>query len=184
VAAAQPCRHDPAPRRAGLTWRRFLSAQAEGILACECFHADTVLLWRLDGLFVRELGTRRVHVLGVTATRPARGQPSRPATCSRPGRPHRTAQVPHLRPDAKRTDGFDAVFAAGGVRILRTPVRAPRANAFRERVRGTMVGTVRRALLDRLLIVGRRQLETVLSDHVVHDNHRPHRENPSAARRE
>jgi len=55
---------------------------------------------------------------------------------------------------------------------LRTPVRAPRANAVAER----WVGTVRRELLDRMLILGRRHLETVLEDYVVHYNeHRPHR---------
>ena len=72
--------------------------------------------------------------------------------------------------DAKFTDSFDVVFGSEGVRILRTPVLAPRANAFAER----WVGTVRRELLDRMLIVGRRHLETVLSDYVGHYNqHRP-----------
>jgi putative transposase len=74
--------------------------------------------------------------------------------------------------DAKFTDTFDAVFASEGIRILRTPVRAPRANAIAER----WVGTVRRELLDRMLILGRRHLETVLADCVAHYNqHRPHR---------
>jgi transposase InsO family protein len=73
--------------------------------------------------------------------------------------------------DAKFTDAFDAIFASEGIRILRTPVRAPRANAVAER----WVGTVRRELLDRMLIVGRRHLETVLADYVAHYNkHRPH----------
>jgi putative transposase len=64
------------------------------------------------------------------------------------------------------------VFASQGIRILRTPVRAPRANAIAER----WIGTVRRELLDRMLIVNRRHLETVLAEYVAHFNdHRPHR---------
>jgi putative transposase len=74
--------------------------------------------------------------------------------------------------DARFTDSFDAVFGSEGVQILRTPVRAPRANAFAER----WVGTVRREALDRMLTFGRRQLEMVLASYVAHDNeHRPHR---------
>jgi putative transposase len=76
------------------------------------------------------------------------------------------------RRDAKFTDAFDAIFASEGIRILRTPVRAPRANAVAER----WVGTVRREVLDRMLIMGRRHLETALSGYVAHYNgHRPHR---------
>ena len=74
--------------------------------------------------------------------------------------------------DTKFTAAFDAVFAAEGVRVLRTPVRAPRANAYAER----WVGTVRRELLDRMLIVGCRQLRSVLAEYADHYNgHRPHR---------
>jgi hypothetical protein len=74
--------------------------------------------------------------------------------------------------DAKFIDSFDGIFASEGIRTLRTPLRAPRANAVAER----WVGTVRRELLDRMLILGRRHLETVLADYVVHYNqHRPHR---------
>jgi transposase InsO family protein len=74
--------------------------------------------------------------------------------------------------DTKFTAAFDAVFAAEGIKVRRTPVRAPRANAFAER----WIGTVRREVLDRMLIFGCRQLQSVLAEYADHYNiHRPHR---------
>ncbi len=58
---------DPAPRRAGQTWQAFLAAQAKTILAADFFHADTVFLRRLYVPFFIEHGTRRVHLVGITA---------------------------------------------------------------------------------------------------------------------
>jgi hypothetical protein len=74
--------------------------------------------------------------------------------------------------DTKFTAGFDAVFAAEGIQVLRTPVPAPQANAYAER----WLGAVRREVLDRMLIFGRRQLVSVLTEYAEHyDVHRPHR---------
>ena len=68
--------------------------------------------------------------------------------------------------DAKFTAVFDAVFAAEAIQVLITPVRAPRANAYAER----WVGTVRREVLDRMLIFGCRQLQAVLAEYLDHYN--------------
>ena len=71
---------DPAPRRAGPTWRQFLTAQAHAIIACDFLVVETVLLQRLYVLVFIEHGTRRLHLAGVTARPTDRGRRSRPAT--------------------------------------------------------------------------------------------------------
>jgi putative transposase len=84
--------------------------------------------------------------------------------------------------DSKFTAAFDTVFAGTDVRIIRTPIRAPRANAIAER----FIGTLRRECLDHLLITGPRHLAAVLQEYVDHYNtHRPHRslsQHPPAGR--
>jgi putative transposase len=164
---------DPSPMRSGPTWAEFLGSQASSMLACDFFSVDTVLLKRLYVLFFIELDTRRVHVTGVTA-HPVGSwvvQQARNLAMALEDRVHPVKFLIRDR-DTKFTSSFDEVFRADGIRIIRTPVRAPRANAFAER----FVGTVRRECLDRMLILGRRHLERVLAEYVVHYNgHRPHR---------
>ena len=164
---------DPAPKRSAVTWRQFLRAQAQGVLAVDFFTVDTVLLRRLYVLFAVEVGSRRVHVLGVTAYPVGEWvvQQARNLLMELGGRADQFRFLVRDR-DTKFTAVFDAVFAAAGIDVLKTPARAPRANAYAER----WVGTVRRELLDRMLIFGRRHLETVVAEYVDHYNsHRPHR---------
>jgi transposase InsO family protein len=170
---------EPAPRRDGPSWRQFLHAQAQGILATDFFCVDTLLLHRLSVLFVVEHATRRVHLLGITAN-PNGAWVAQQARNLLMDLGDRAAQFTFLirDRDTKFTDTFDTVFASEGIRILRTPVRAPRANAIAER----WIGTLRRELLDRMLIVHRRHLERVLAEYVTHFNHhRPHRTLDQAA---
>lgn len=150
---------DPSPGRTGSTWAEFLKSQATTMLACDFFTADTVLLRRLYVLFFIELETRSVVMARVTA------HPTG-AWVVQQARNLSYELSLHLEParflirdrDTKFTAAFDEVLTTEGIRIIRTPVRAPRANAFAER----FVGTVRRECLDRMLIFSRRHLETVL----------------------
>jgi putative transposase len=163
----------PAPTRSAVSWRQFLRAQAKSVLAVDFFTVDTVLLQRLYVLFVLEVASRRVHVLGVTP-HPVGAwvtQQARNLLLELADHVGRFRLLLRDR-DTKFTAAFDAVFAGEGIRVLRTPVRAPRPNAYAER----WVGTVRREVLDRMLIFGCRQLRSVLPEYANHYNlHRPHR---------
>jgi putative transposase len=155
---------DPAPRRSGPTWRQFLAAQAHGILATDFFSVDTTLLHRLYVLFVVEHATRRIHLLGITTNLSGAwvAQQARDFLIDFGDRVASFTFLIRDR-DSKFTSVFDTVFTSEGIRILRTPVRAPRANAIAER----WIGTLRRELLDRILIVNRRHLEHVLTEYVA-----------------
>jgi putative transposase len=164
---------NPAPRRSGPTWRQFLSAQAHAILAVDFAHVDTVFLRRLYVLVVVEHERRRVHLAGITAhpTGDWVTQQARNLLMDLGDRADRFRFLIRDR-DSKFTAAFDAVFAGADIRIIRTPIRAPRANAIAER----FIGTLRRECLDHLLIVGPRHLDAVLREYLEHyDAHRPHR---------
>jgi transposase InsO family protein len=151
----------PAPRRLGPTWSEFLHAQAKGILATDFFHADGVLLRRYYVLFIIEIDSRVVHLLGVT-TNPVMAlvtQVARNFTADLEEAWRRFRFLVRDR-DTKFTTSFDAVFASIGVESIRTPVRSPRANAFAER----WVRTVREECLDHLLVYSRRHLESMLAE--------------------
>ncbi len=164
----------PAPQRRARpsTWRSFLRRHQDALLACDFFTVDTLCLRTVYVLFFLEVGTRRVHVAGCT---------------SHPTAAWVTQQARHLSwqiqegmlParflihdwDAKFAASFDTVIAAEGVEVVRTPYRAPRANAYAER----WIRSVREECLDHLLILGEAHLRRVLTAYVAHYNQaRPH----------
>jgi transposase InsO family protein len=165
----------PAPtRHTGTTWRQFLRTQASTMLAADYFHVDCALtLQRLYCLFVMEVGSRYVHILGVTAN---------------PDGPWTTQQIRNLLMDlgeratdfrflvrdraGQFTASFDAVLASAGIQAVMIPPRSPRANAYAER----FVLTIRTEVTDRMLIFGQRHLWTILVQYAAHYNgRRPHR---------
>jgi putative transposase len=163
---------DPAPRRSGPTWRQFLRAQAAGILAVDFLHVDTVLLRRVYVLVFIEHGTRRMHLGGVTA-HPTGEWTVQQARNLALALGERFGGIRFLIRDrgSNFTASFDAVFQAAGTRILRTAVQTPRMNATCER----LVGTLRREVLDRVLILEEGHLRAVLAQYQVHYNTaRPH----------
>ena len=163
----------PAPRREGPTWAQFLHGQAQAILATDFFTVDL-----LDGtsayvLALIEHATRRIRILGVTAHPDNMWVTQMARNLVMDFDEHVESVKFLLRDrDSKFTTAFDAVFTGAGIRILRSPIQAPRANAIMER----WIGGCRRELLDRTLIWNQRHLLRVLREYEAHHNtHRPHR---------
>jgi putative transposase len=161
----------PAPRRGGPSWSEFLRAQAHDMVACDFFTVETSWLQTLYVLFFVELGSRRVHLAGVTANPDFAWMAQQARNLAIEERLENVRFLLHDR-DTKFSGPFDEIIRSEGVRVIRTPIRAPRANAVAER----LVRSVRNECLDQLLIFGRRHLERVLRGYVAHFNaERPHR---------
>ena len=163
----------PAPRRTSATWRQFLRQQAAGIVACAFFSVDTVSLLRFYVLFFIHHETRRVFLAGIT-TNPTRDWVTQCARNVTADLRDAGIAVKHLLRDrdGKFGPSFDAVWQGEGATIVRSPARAPNANAIAER----WIRTVRSELTDRLLILNERHLGRVIDRYVGHYNrHRPHR---------
>ncbi len=158
-------------RRTG-TWRAFLARHQDAVLACDFFTVETLFLKTVYTLFFIEIGSRRVHLAGCTA------QPTAAWVTQQARNLCWTLQESGTSPgflihdrDAKFPPTFDAVFATEGVEVVRTPYRAPNANAFAER----WVRSARAECLDHLLVAGERHLRRVLTEYVAFYNHaRPH----------
>ncbi len=165
----------PAPeRRTSTTWRKFLHAQASTMLATDFFHVDcAVTLRRLYCPFIIEVGSRHVHIPGITAN------PDGPRTVQQIRNlvmdlGDRTAGFRFLVRDraGQFTASFDEVLADAGIEAVKIPPTSPRANAYPER----FVLTARTEVTDRMLIFSERHLRLVLADYAAHDNgRRPHR---------
>jgi putative transposase len=163
----------PAGQRGGISWHEFIQGQVQSMIACDFFTVDTIRLRRIYVLFFIELSTRRVHLAGLTENPNGAWttQQARNLLFSLPER-ERPLEFLVRDNDGKFTRAFDTVFNTEGIRVIRSPVRAPKANAVAER----FVGSIRRECLDWLLIANRRHLQHVLQEFVEHYNtHRPHR---------
>jgi putative transposase len=164
---------EPAPRRLEQSWAEFLRAQAASILECDFPTVDTLFLQRFYVLFFIELATRRVYLAGISTNPDGRwvAQQARNLLMQLDDGGPRPRFLIRDR-DSKFSREFDEVFGSEGIRVIKAPVRAPKARAHAER----WVGSVRRECLDRVLILGRRHLHNVLGAYVRHFNeHRPHR---------
>ncbi len=172
-AALRRHRVPPAPqRRRATSWRAFINRHQDQPLACDFFTVETLCLKTLHILFFIEISTRRVHLAGCTA------HPTAAWVAQQARQRARTVQESDAPPrflihdrDATFPASSDAVFAAEGVAVVRTPYRSPTANAYAER----WVESVRAACPDHLLIVNEAHLRHVLAAYVRHDNEaRPH----------
>jgi putative transposase len=162
---------EPAPRRAGPSWREFLKAQAASIVACDFFTVESVFSRRYYVLLFIGHPSRRVWLAGCT-TNPTGAWVTQQARNLGLDFADRGIRFLIRDRDSKYSGAFDEVFRSEQIRIVKTPVRAPKANAIAER----FVRTVRAECLDWLLILNRRHLEHVLHVYVDHYNtQRPHR---------
>jgi transposase InsO family protein len=162
----------PAPERSHSSWRAFLRAQAASMLACDFLSVETAFLQRIYVLFFISLATRRIEYIASTSNPDGRWVTQQARNLlMQLGDEQPFLFLVHDR-DTKFSHAFDEIFRTEGIKVIRTPIKAPNANAHAER----WVRTLRADCLDRILIFGRCHLEHVLRIYRRHYNeHRPHR---------
>ena len=153
-------------------WRHLMKHYGEQILACDFFTIETLWLKTLYVFFFIELGTRRVHLAGIT-TNPNSAWVTQQARQFVWELDEKDAEFRFLirDRDSKYTTVFDTVFASSGMHVIPTPLKAPNANAYAER----WVRTVRGECLDHLLIMNETHLHRVLKSYIAYyETARPH----------
>jgi len=164
----------PASVRGGsIGWRHLMSHYKEQILATDLFTVETIRFHTLYVLFFIELGTRRVHVSGITInpTGAWMTQQARQLVWKMEDKKNEFRFLLHDN-DTKFTDRFDAVFCSEGLHVIHTPFQAPNANAYAER----WIRTVREECLDHILVLNEAHLRNVLREYVegYYNVARPH----------
>jgi hypothetical protein len=162
----------PSGRRSELTWKQFLAAHAETIVATDFFSVDTVLLKRLYVLMFIHLGSRRILAAACTAAPDGAWVTQQARNLSWKLADEGVNLTVVIRDhDRKFPGSFDTVFEGDGAKVILTPLLAPRANAYAER----WIGSCRRECLDRMLILNERHLRVVLRHYCErYNDERPH----------
>jgi putative transposase len=165
-------RFNPASQRSTGSWRSFLGHYKEQILACDFFTVETIWLKTIYVLFFIELGTRRIYFPGCTIKPDAIwvSQQARQLVWEMKDKSREMTFFIHDN-DTKFTSFFDNVFTSEGMKVVHTPYRAPKANAYAER----WMRSVREECLDRILVVNQNHLKNILREYTNYYNHlRPH----------
>ncbi len=163
----------PAPVRYGsIGWKKMMSHYKDQLLACDFFTIETIFLKTVYILIFIELGTRRVHLAGITSHPDGQWVAQQARQLIWKFEETETNFRCLIRDnDSKYTASFDTVFESQGTRIVPTPLQAPNANSYSER----WIRTIREEILDHLLVINEAHLRRVLKEFIdFYNSRRPH----------
>jgi hypothetical protein len=159
-------------RKKTTSWRQFLHHYQQYFIACDFFTVETIFLQTIYVLFFIELGTRKVRIAGYTSQPGGEwvNQQARQLMWELKEEEREIKYLIHDR-DSKFSQRFDDIFQSEGIKIIKTPVRAPNGNAYAER----WVRTIREECLDQIVILNQRHLKNVIKEYETYYNEaRPH----------